>query len=232
MRRTLESLNMFLLDYLIIPIWAVFSALGNMNSAKIMFFVTLVFLIINYFSTRSTVRLFLMDMNLAAAGVAGIILNSFLYIRFVYADPQVVSDMVTLIFIFTFFSIMFCMLCLIIKSFAHRRNLRIISRMADGSYDTEDGDYDEDEEEDYYEDEDEEEDDDEEDDEEDYDEDEEYEKRAGLISSIHGLLTAKRDKDEEDEEEEEPEAEEPEEEDEDIDRKSDESKFRVIKKTF
>ncbi len=229
MRRTLESLNMFLLDYLIIPIWAVFSAFGNMNSAKIMFFVTLVFLIINYFSTRSTVRLFLMDMNLAAAGVAGIILNSFLYIRFVYADPQVVSDMVTLIFIFTFFSIMFCMLCLIIKSFAHRRNLRIISRMADGSYDTEDGDYDEDEEEDYYEDEDDE-DDDEEDDEEDYDEDEEYEKRAGLISSIHGLLTAKRDKDEEDEEEEEPEAEEPEEEDEDIDRKSDESKFRVIKK--
>ena len=227
MRSALESLNMFMLDYLIVPIWAVFSAFGNMNSAKVMFFITLVFLIINYFSTRSTVRLFFLDMNLAAAGVAGIILNSFLYIRFVYADPQVVADMVTLIFSFTFFSILFCMLCLLVKSLVHRRNLRIISRMADGDYDTDDEEYDEDDEDDYEDEEDEDEDEDE-DDEEDYDEDEEYEKRAGLIYSIKGLLKATREEDEEDEEEIETEV--PEEEDDDSDRKSDESKFRVIKK--
>ena len=151
MRKFAGSLNMLVLDYLVIPIWAVFSALGNMNCVPIMLPVTVIFLILNYLSTRSATRIFLLDINLAAASVVGIILNSFLYIRFVYADGLVVTNMVTLIFGTVLFIVMFCICCLIFKTLMHKRNRRIISRMRYGYYDDDEDDEEdeEDEEEDY-----------------------------------------------------------------------------------
>ena len=153
MRKFAGSLNMLVLDYLVIPIWAVFSALGNMNCVPIMLPVTVIFLILNYLSTRSATRIFLLDINLAAASVVGIILNSFLYIRFVYADGLVVTNMVTLIFGTVLFIVMFCICCLIFKTLMHKRNRRIISRMRYGYYDDDEDDEEDEEEDDEEEDE-------------------------------------------------------------------------------
>ena len=212
MRSMTESLNMFLLDYLIVPVWAVFSVMGNINSAKIMIPVTIVFLVVNFFNTRNTTKLFLLDINLAAACVAWIILNTFLYIRFVYADPIIVTDMVTIIFLYTLGVIGACLLSLMIKILIHKRNMRIISRMT-----SEPELYEDDDEDDYDEYDDEDDDEDEEDEEE-----EDYEERRGFISAISGFLTGE-DEDEEAGEEE----------DSDDDNgyvKPDGPKFRVIKK--
>lgn len=217
MRRAMESLNMFLLDYLIVPIWAVFSIMGNINSARIMAAVTIIFVIANYLSTRNSTKLFLLDINLAAACVAGIILNTFLFIRFVYADPQIITNMVTIIFLYTLGIIFACIICLVIKVVIHKRNMRIISRMASEDYVT---DYGEDEEAD-------EEDDDIDDDDEYYDEEEsEEEERRGFLSSIPAFLSRGEDEDEEDEEDEE----EDETEEDDGYEKPDGPKFRVVKK--
>lgn len=212
MRKLTESLNMFFLDYLIIPVWAVFSTLGNIRSARIMVPVTIVFLALNYFNTRNTTKLFLLDINLATASVAGIILNSFLYLKFIYADPKIVADMVTIIFLYTFFHIAACIICLTIKAIMHKRNMRIISRMAEGAYDADDDDtdyYDEDE----YEDEDE-------------DDEEVNEEGSGFFTSIKNLLKSRAGDEEEDDgdnnDEDEPE-------DDDYE-KPEGPKFRVVKK--
>lgn len=217
MRGMISSLNMFLLDYLIVPIWMVFSVLGNRNSARIMIPVTLLFLVINYLNTRSATKLFFLDINLAAASVAGIILNTFLYIKFVYADPQIITDMVALIFIFTLSIIAASILFLAFKSLMHRRNMRIISRMAEGAYDEDDDEDDEDDED--YDDEDDE-------DDEDYDEDDEDdgEEGTGFLTSISNLLKSREAEASEEEEEED------EEDEEDEYEKPDGPKFRVVKK--
>lgn len=215
MRGMISSLNMFLLDYLIVPIWMVFSVLGNRNSARIMIPVTFLFLVINYFNTRSATKLFFLDINLAAASVAGIILNTFLYIKFVYADPQIITDMVALIFIFTLSIIAASILFLAFKSLMHRRNMRIISRMAEGAYDEDDDDeYDE-----YDEDDEDDEDYDDEDDEDD------GEEGTGFLTSISNLLKSREAEASEEEEEEEDE-----EDEEDEYEKPDGPKFRVVKK--
>ncbi len=197
------SLNMFLLDYLIIPIWAVFSAMGNWECAPVMIPVTIVFLLLNYFNTRNATRLFLLDINLAAASVAGIILNTFLYIKFVYADGIVITKMVSLIFFITLFIVFFCILCLLFKTLMHKRNMRIINRMAYyDEYEEDDEDDEDDEDEDYG----------------DYDEERDF-KLPELGRGLH-------DDDEEDEEDEE------EEDDVDDDEPQESSgpKFRVVKK--
>ena len=214
MRGMISSLNMFLLDYLIVPIWMVFSVLGNRNSARIMIPVTFLFLVINYLNTRSATKLFFLDINLAAASVAGIILNTFLYIKFVYADPQIITDMVALIFIFTLSIIAASILFLAFKSLMHRRNMRIISRMAEGAYDEDDDDeYDE-----YDEDDEDDEDYDDEDDEDD------GEEGTGFLTSISNLLKSREAEASEEEEEED------EEDEEDEYEKPDGPKFRVVKK--
>lgn len=205
MRGMISSLNMFLLDYLIIPIWMVFSVLGNRNSARIMIPVTFLFLVINYLNTRSATKLFFLDINLAAASVAGIILNTFLYIKFVYADPQIITDMVALIFIFTLSIIAASILFLAFKSLMHRRNMRIISRMAEGAYD-EDDDEDDEDDEDY----------------DDEDDEDDGEEGTGFLTSISNLLKSREASEEEEEEDEEDE--------EDEYEKPDGPKFRVVKK--
>ena len=220
MRSIVSSLNMFLLDYLIIPIWTVFSVLGNVKSAYIMIPITLVFIIINYFNTRKMTKLLLLDMNLAAASMFGIILNSFLFIRFIYADPEIMTNMVMIIFLYVLYIIMGCVMCMLFKSLYHRYNMHIINRMAEdegefGSYG-----YDEEDDDDGYE----------EDDEEDDDEEEEYDakERRGFLSSVTDLLTG-RAEDTSDDEEDDTGGEEDEEDDEEEDKPSG-PKFRVIKK--
>ena len=218
MRRLTESLNMYLLDYLIVPVWAVFSVLGNMQSGKIMVPITLVFIAVNYMNTRNSAKLFLLNINLATASIAGIILNTFLYIRFVYADPQIITNMVSLIFLYTFFITFASIICLLLKALMHRRNMRIISRMAEGAYDAEE---DDDEEDEYY-DEDEE---DEDEEDEDEDEEDEYdEEGTGFLTSISNLLKSRGEQENPAEKEDE------EDEEDDGYEKPDGPKFRVVKK--
>ena len=216
MRRLTESLNMYLLDYLIVPVWAVFSVLGNMQSGKIMVPITLVFIAVNYMSTRNSAKLFLLNINLATASIAGIILNTFLYIRFVYADPQIITNMVSLIFLYTFYITFASIICLLLKALMHRRNMRIISRMAEGAYDAED----DDEEDEYY---DEDEEDEDEEDEEDED-DEDDEEGTGFLTSISNLLKSRGEQENPAEKEDE------EDEEDDVYEKPDGPKFRVVKK--
>ena len=207
---------MFLLDYMIVPVWAVFSIMGNVNSARIMIPVTIIFVIINYFNTRNSTRLFLLDINLAAASVAGIILNTFLYIRFVYADPQIITNMVTIIFLYTMGVIFACIISLVVKVIVHRRNMRIISRMTSG---------------DYYSDDDDEE--DEDDDEVDDEDDEEDEDSRSFLSSVSGFLRRSDEEDGDDEDEDDDEDDDDENDGDDSDKgyeKPDGPKFRVIKK--
>ena len=220
MRSIVSSLNMFLLDYLIIPIWTVFSVLGNVKSAYIMIPITLVFIIINYFNTRKMTKLLLLDMNLAAASMFGIILNSFLFIRFIYADPEIMTNMVMIIFLYVLYIIMGCVMCMLFKSLYHRYNMHIINRMAEderefGSYG-----YDEEDDDDGYE----------EDDEEDDDEEEEYDakERRGFLSSVTDLLTGRSEDTADDGESDT--AGDDEDEEEDEDDKPSGPKFRVIKK--
>lgn len=216
MRRLTESLNMYLLDYLIVPVWAVFSVLGNMQSGKIMVPITLVFIAVNYMSTRNSAKLFLLNINLATASIAGIILNTFLYIRFVYADPQIITNMVSLIFLYTFYITFASIICLLLKALMHRRNMRIISRMAEGAYDAED-----DEEDEYY---DEDEDDEDEDDVDEDEEDEDDEEGTGFLTSISNLLKSRGEQENPAEKEDE------EDEEDDGYEKPDGPKFRVVKK--
>ena len=223
MRSMVESLNMFMLDYLIVPIWAVFSIMGNKNSARILIPITFIFLMINYFNTRNTTKFFLLDINLAAASVAGVILNTFLYIKFIYADPQIITDMISIIFLYTLGIIAFCMICLMFKVLMHKRNMRIISRMASGAYDAEDSyEYEDDDDDDY-----------DDDDDEDYD-DEAYNaeiydasRRRGFLSSISNFLTGG---DEYEEDEDDSGADDSPEDDDDGYVKPDGPKFRVVKK--
>ena len=223
MRSMVESLNMFMLDYLIVPIWAVFSIMGNKNSARILIPITFIFLMINYFNTRNTTKFFLLDINLAAASVAGVILNTFLYIKFIYADPQIINDMISIIFLYTLGIIAFCMICLMFKVLMHKRNMRIISRMASGAYDAEDSyEYEDDDDDDY-----------DDDDDEDYD-DEAYNaeiydasRRRGFLSSISNFLTGG---DEYEEDEDDSGSDDSPEDDDDGYVKPDGPKFRVVKK--
>lgn len=217
MRSIIGSLNMFLLDYLIVPIWAVFSIMGNVNSARIMIPVTIIFVIINYFNTRNSTRLFLLDINLAGASIAGIILNTFLYIRFVYADPQIITNMVTIIFLYTMGVIFACIISLVVKVIVHWRNMRIISRMTSGDYYADDADDDDDYEED--------EDEDDEDDEEDED-------SRSFLSSVSGFLRRNDDGDGNDDEDDEDDGDDGNDGDDSGKgyEKPDGPKFRVIKK--
>lgn len=217
MRRIMGALNMYALDYLIVPVWAVFSVLGNIDSAKIMVPITAVFLALNYFSTRNSTKLFLTDINLAAASVAGIILNTFLHLKFAYADPEDITHMVAIIFGFTLYIIAGCVISLLVKVLLHKRNMRIINSIDDGEFDFIETrrDYDE-----------------EDDDEDEYEDEEEIDvkKRRGFISSIKDLIAGSDDEDEEEEEDEPDEDEDEEEEEDDGYTKPDGPKFRVIKK--
>ncbi|MBR1913640.1 MAG: hypothetical protein IJ827_02300 [Lachnospiraceae bacterium] len=224
MRSLVSSLNMYLLDYLIVPIWTVFSVLGNKRSAYIMLPVTVIFLALNYLNTKKTTKLLLLDMNLSAACLAGIVLNTFLYIRFIYADAQIVTNMVSIIFFYVLFNLFACILCLSVKALYHRHNLKIISRMAADDREPDTFEYEEDEE--YEEEEDDE---DDEEDEEDEDEEDEYDAGAGrsFISSIGNFLSGRAD----DEDESYDDGEEAEEQDGADDYvKPDGPKFRVVKK--
>jgi len=216
MRSLVSSLNMYLLDYLIVPIWTVFSVLGNKRSAYIMLPVTVIFLALNYLNTKKTTKLLLLDMNLSAACLAGIVLNTFLYIRFIYADAQIVTNMVSIIFFYVLFNLFACILCLSVKALYHRHNLKIISRMAADDREPDTFEYEEDEEDD-------------EDEEEEEDEEDEYDagEERSFISSIGNFLSGRAD----DEDESYDDGEEAEEQDGADDYvKPDGPKFRVVKK--
>ncbi len=144
----MKSVNMFVIDWLVVPIWCSLFALGNLKSALIMFPVTLVFAILNYRDSKKTVRLFMEDINLMGATILGILLNNLLFIRFIYADREKVSGMVVEIFTAMVYITLILVISMMIKEISRKRRKRIINKLInepeDEGYDDDDDDeYDE-----------------------------------------------------------------------------------------
>ncbi len=202
-------LNIYLLDWAIVPAWCSIFALGGRMGMLIMLPVMFIMCIVNSRWTKKTVSLVLVDINLMMAAVAGIVLNSLLFTRFVYADRDNVSTMMVEIFASVFFITFMMIVSLVIKDVKRTRIRRIINALADSEDDDDD---EEDDDDDYpY-------DDDEEDDDDDLfdDEDEEREERR----MISGLLKKRKGSDEE----------EPEDDGDEEAPNEREPKFKVIKK--
>ena len=156
----MKKTNMYIVDWLIVPVWCVLFPLGETASAVIMMFVTAFFCILNHRSSKKTVTLVLKDINLMGATVLGILLSNFLFIRLIYADRDRVSVMVVIIFMALLYEAFLMILSMIIKEIGRKRRRRIINRLAmdepsegdtdedDGLYE-EDDDYDDDDDDDY-----------------------------------------------------------------------------------
>ncbi|MCR5650489.1 MAG: hypothetical protein K6F86_04850 [Lachnospiraceae bacterium] len=147
----MKKVNMFLLDWLIVPVWCLLFPLGEVLSAVIMMFVTAVFCYLNYRNSKKTVTLFLEDINLMGAAVLGILLNNLLYIRFIYADREKVSAMVLIIFLALVYLTFIMIFSMTVKEIGRRRRRRIINKLAspdhtetDESYPDDDEEYDDD----------------------------------------------------------------------------------------
>ncbi len=197
--------NMYLYDWIIVPVWCSIFALGSKTGMLIMAPVVLVFGILNTVFARKTVSLVTVDINLMMAAVTGIILNSLLFTRFIYADRENVSNMIVDIFAEVFYITFIMIFSLVVKDARRSYRRRIINRLAyeddnDDDEDDDDYEYDDDDDDDGLLDEDE--------------DDMRIEKRfAGGI-----LRKSSEDEDDDDDEEDAP------------DRKSKEPKFKVIKK--
>ncbi len=151
----MKKMNMFVLDWLIVPIWCVLFPLGDTIGVLIMAFVTAVFCYLNFKNSRRTVTLFLEDINLMGATVLGILLNNLLYIRFIYADRERVSEMVVIIFLALVYVTFIMIISMTAKEMGRRRRRRIINSLADSDHtdpDDDDGYYDDDDYDDEYED--------------------------------------------------------------------------------
>ena len=135
------KINMFLLDWLIVPVWCSIFALGGGTGTLIMSAVVLIFAILNTHFEKKTVRLVLVDINLMFASTIGIVLNNLLFIRFVYADRSIVNSMIVEIFAMLFYITVIMIISMTVRELARKKRRKIINRLA----------YDDDE--DYYEDE-------------------------------------------------------------------------------
>ncbi len=154
----MKNVNMFAIDWLVVPIWCSLFALGNLKSALIMFPVTLVFAILNYRDSKKTVRLFMEDINLMGATILGILLNNLLFIRFIYADREKISGMVVEIFTAMVYITLILVISMMVREISRKRRKRIINKLINEPDDDEGyGDDDEYDEDDDYEDEDDEE---------------------------------------------------------------------------
>lgn len=127
----MKKLNMFVLDWLVIPVWCAIFPLGDAVCAIIMAFVTAVFCFLNYRDSRRTVTLFLEDINLMGATVLGIMLNNLLFIRFIYADRERVSAMVVIIFVALVYVTFLMIISMTVKEIGRRKRRRIINSLAD-----------------------------------------------------------------------------------------------------
>ncbi len=123
------NVNMFLLDWIVLPIWISLFGLGNATAAVIMLPVTLIFAILNYYYAKKMLRLFLVDMNLMMASILGIMVNTLLFVRFVYADRSAVSLMIVLILFTLFFLTVVMIISMILKESGRKKRRRIINRL-------------------------------------------------------------------------------------------------------
>ncbi len=141
-------LNMYLIDWAIVPVWCSIFALGLKTGMIIMLPVMLIFAVLNALNAKKTITLMLTDINLMMASVAGVILNSLLFTRFIYADRMNVSAMMAAIFISLFYLTLIMIISMTVKDVRRRQRRRIINRLAyedDGTdEDDKDDDYDED----------------------------------------------------------------------------------------
>lgn len=143
------KLNAFLTDWLIVPVWCSIFALGMKTGTLIMLPVMLVFAVLNAHFVKKTFSLMLVDINLMAASVTGVILNSLLFTRFIYADRMNVSSMMAGIFICVFYLTFIMIISMTVKDVKRRRRQRIINRLAyEDDSSGEDEDFSEDEDED------------------------------------------------------------------------------------
>ncbi len=124
------KMNMFLLDWVVFVVWVSLFGLGIVTGTVIMLPVTLIFGILNYSYSRKMLRLFLLDMNLMMASTAGIMVNTFLFIRFVYADRETVSMMVAVVFFNLFFITMIMIISMIVRDSGRKKRKRIINSLA------------------------------------------------------------------------------------------------------
>ena len=150
----MKKTNMYIIDWLTVPIYCLLFPLGETASAIIMMFVTAVFCILNHRTSKKTMSLVLKDINLMGATVLGILLSNLLFIRFIYADRDRVSAMVVIIFLALMYETFLMILSMIIKEIGRKRRRRIINRLAmdepsDRDADEDDGDDDYDDDDDY-----------------------------------------------------------------------------------
>ncbi len=127
------KMNMFLLDWVVFVVWVSLFGLGIATGTVIMLPVTLIFGILNYSYSKKMLRLFLLDMNLMMASTAGIMLHTFLFIRFVYADRETVSMMVAVVFFNLFFITMIMIVSMIARDSGRKKRNRIINSLASGN---------------------------------------------------------------------------------------------------
>jgi len=151
------KLNMFFLDWIVVPVWCSVFALGGEAGMLIMAPVTLIFAILNHMYAKKTVRLVLVDVNLMLATIAGIVISTMLFLRFIYADKSIVNGMVVEIFSALFYLTFLMIISMIVKETGRSRRRRIINKLAYEPDDDEDDEEDEDG--DYYDDDDDDDDD-------------------------------------------------------------------------
>ncbi|MCR5487596.1 MAG: hypothetical protein K6F35_08705 [Lachnospiraceae bacterium] len=124
--------NMFLIDWIVAAVWVSLFGLGLSTSVIILFPVTLIFGILNYTHSKKILRIVLLDMNLMMASVIGIMLNAFLFINFVYADPETVSMMIVLIFFSLIYITLIMVFSMIALESGRKKRRRIVNSLAEG----------------------------------------------------------------------------------------------------
>ena len=123
------KINMYAADWLCLLIWICLSGLGNRMSAVIMLPVTLLFGVLNYLYAKTAMSVFRLGLNLMAVTAAGILLNSILFVTFIYGDRNAVSAMVIEMIIGMVYVFTISMISMLIKEHIRKENARIIRNM-------------------------------------------------------------------------------------------------------
>lgn len=123
------KINMYAADWLCLLIWICLFGLGNLVSAFIMLPVTLIFGILNYLYSRTPMKVFRTDINLMAVTAIGIVLNSLLFVTFIYGDALAVGTMVLEIVAGIIYVFVIAVISMLIKEHVRKSNARILSSM-------------------------------------------------------------------------------------------------------
>lgn len=120
---------MYAADWLGLLIWISLSGLGNIRSALIMIPITLVFGILNHLYARTAMSVFKVDINLMAVTVTGILLNTMLFVTFIYGDSTAVSIMIPEIVAGVLGVFTIAVISMMIKDHQRKTNARILREL-------------------------------------------------------------------------------------------------------